>query len=180
MLYLDELETPIGLLGVVLNEEHAAVAIDWMDHEGRMLALLERHGTTSIGRRDAGDIATRLRRYFAGEVEAVEPIPVALAGTPFQVRVWEALRSVRAGRTMSYGALAAALGRPGAARAVGLANSQNPVSIVLPCHRIIGANGALTGYAGGLDRKRWLLDHEAEHARLAPPSLFRGQLPAAV
>lgn len=172
-LYLDELETPIGALGVVLDAEGATVTIDWMDHTGRMHALLERHGQASIERRSAGDVAGRLRQYFAGDLEAVEPIRVSLAGTPFQVRVWEALRGVRAGTTTSYGALASALGRPGAARAVGLANSQNPVSIVLPCHRVIGASGDLTGYAGGLDRKRWLLEHEGVHAGLAFAPLFR-------
>jgi methylated-DNA-[protein]-cysteine S-methyltransferase len=176
-LALDEMETPIGRLGIVLDADGAVVALDWMDHEGRMRAMLEKRGAAAIDRRSAGDIGGRLQRYFAGEIEVLDDVQVSLAGTPFQLRVWEALRNVRPGRTTSYGLLATALGQPTAARAVGLANSQNPVSIIVPCHRVIGSGGALTGYAGGLARKRWLLDHEARHSvhterdRSAPTSV---------
>jgi methylated-DNA-[protein]-cysteine S-methyltransferase len=106
------------------------------------------------------EATSQLDEYFAGERTAFE-LPLAPTGTPFQLRVWEALRDIPYGTTESYGALAARIGRPGAARAVGLANGRNPISIVVPCHRVIGSSGDLTGYGGGLDRKRVLLDLEA-------------------
>ena len=101
-----------------------------------------------------------LARFFAGDVEAIAPLAVRTNGTDFQRRVWAALRRIPAGRTTTYGELAATIGAPAASRAVGLANGANPIAIVVPCHRVIGANGTLTGYGGGLARKRWLLDHE--------------------
>ncbi len=101
----------------------------------------------------------QLDAYFAGDLRAFD-VPLAVAGTPFQRAVWDALMAIPYGRTLSYGELARRLGRPGAARAVGLANGRNPVSIIVPCHRVIGAGGALTGYGGGVERKRWLLAHE--------------------
>jgi methylated-DNA-[protein]-cysteine S-methyltransferase len=111
------------------------------------------------------DMRAQLREYFAGERESFD-LPLHMIGTPFQLRVWTALREIPSGTTMSYGALAASIGAPGAARAVGLANGQNPVSIIVPCHRVIGANGSLTGYGGGLTAKRWLLSHEASQRTL--------------
>jgi methylated-DNA-[protein]-cysteine S-methyltransferase len=101
-----------------------------------------------------------LSRYFAGEVTTIEVIPVATAGTAFQRDVWAALRKIPPGATLSYGALARAIGRPRSVRAVGLANGANPIGIIVPCHRVIGADGSLTGYGGGIERKRWLLAHE--------------------
>jgi methylated-DNA-[protein]-cysteine S-methyltransferase len=109
---------------------------------------------------DPAGATSVLRRYFAGDLRSLEEVDVDLHGTPFQRRVWLALRSVEAGTTKSYGQLAKEVGAPAAIRAVGAANGANPVAVVLPCHRIIGSNGRLTGYGGGLDRKRWLLDHE--------------------
>jgi methylated-DNA-[protein]-cysteine S-methyltransferase len=108
-------------------------------------------------------VRAQLAEYFAGRRRDFD-LPLAPAGTPFQQRVWQALRAIPYGRTESYGALAARLGQPGAGRAVGLANGQNPIAIVIPCHRVIGAGGALTGYGGGLERKRWLLALEASAA----------------
>lgn len=116
-------------------------------------------------RRDDGVFAVareQLQAYFAGHLRLFD-LPLAAGGTPFQQTVWRALREIPYGQTLSYGELAARIGQPGAARAVGLANGQNPLAIVVPCHRVIGARGALTGYAGGLARKRWLLTHEASH-----------------
>lgn len=101
----------------------------------------------------------QLDAYFAGRLTAFD-LPLNLKGTPFQQRVWSSLQTIPFGRTTSYGALAAALGQPTAMRAVGLANGRNPVSIIVPCHRVIGADGSLTGYGGGIERKRWLLAHE--------------------
>jgi methylated-DNA-[protein]-cysteine S-methyltransferase len=110
------------------------------------------------------EVRAQLEAYFAGRRRDFD-LPLAPAGTPFQRRVWQALREIPYGQTVSYGVLAARLGQPGAGRAVGLANGQNPISIVIPCHRVIGAGGALTGYGGGLERKRWLLALESGAAR---------------
>jgi methylated-DNA-[protein]-cysteine S-methyltransferase len=107
-----------------------------------------------------GELAARLDAYFAGELASLDAIDVELVGTPFQRAVWATLRGVRAGATTTYGALARALGRPSASRAVGAANGANPLWLIVPCHRVIGSDGALTGYAGGLQRKAWLLEHE--------------------
>lgn len=120
--------------------------------------------------RDPAGAVTVLRRYFAGALDALEEIDVELHGTPFQTRVWTALRGVRVGTTVSYMELARRVGSPTAVRAVGAANGANPVAVVLPCHRIIGANGSLTGYGGGLDRKRWLLEHEGVGRPLFAPA----------
>ena len=109
------------------------------------------------------DAAEQLHAYLAGQ-RTVFDLPVAVGGSDFRRRVWELLAEIPYGQTTSYGRIAAALGRPSASRAVGLANGRNPLPIVLPCHRVVGASGALTGYGGGLDRKRWLLDLERRHA----------------
>jgi methylated-DNA-[protein]-cysteine S-methyltransferase len=111
--------------------------------------------------------------YFAGDLSAIERLAVVTGGTDFQREVWAALRRIPAGRTLSYGALATQLGRPKAVRAVGLANGANPIGIVVPCHRVIGADGSLTGYGGGLERKRWLLAHEGAEAVKPRGELFR-------
>jgi methylated-DNA-[protein]-cysteine S-methyltransferase len=111
------------------------------------------------------DVRTQLGEYFAGERVEFD-LPLHPIGTAFQRRVWDALLTIPCGETTSYGAIALALGVPGAARAVGLANGQNPISIIVPCHRVIGADGSLTGYGGGLPAKQWLLSHEAEHAQV--------------
>jgi len=137
-------------------------ALDFTDFEPRMRTLLQRHyGTVTLtGGTVPEMIAAALDAYFAGDLTALDAVPVATGGTDFQRAVWAALRAIPAGTTTGYGALAAALGKPGAARAVGLANGSNPIGIVVPCHRVIGADGTLTGYAGGVERKEWLLKHE--------------------
>jgi len=101
-----------------------------------------------------------MRAYFKCDIAAIDGLPVETAGTPFQRSVWRALRRIRRGTTISYAELARWIGKPRAVRAAGLANGQNPISIVVPCHRVIGSNGTLTGYGGGLPRKKWLLEHE--------------------
>ena len=115
---------------------------------------------------DAGGAGSVLMRYFDGDLRSLDEIEVELHGTDFQQRVWTALRSVPAGSTASYSELARRVGAPAAVRAVGAANGSNPVAVVLPCHRIIGSNGSLTGYGGGLHRKRWLLNHEGVNRSL--------------
>jgi methylated-DNA-[protein]-cysteine S-methyltransferase len=109
-----------------------------------------------------------MERYFACDIGAIDGLPVIDFGTPFQQRCWKALRRVAAGTTRTYGDHARTIGRPAAARAVGAANGFNPISIVIPCHRLVGANGSLVHYGGGLERKRWLIDHEARHAGTHP------------
>lgn len=109
-------------------------------------------------------IARAFAAYFEGEIAILDGIEVEFSGTPFQNRVWSALRGIPPGRTFTYGAFAGQIGRPEAARAVGHANGANPLSIVVPCHRLVGAGGALVNYGGGLRRKRWLIDHESCHA----------------
>jgi methylated-DNA-[protein]-cysteine S-methyltransferase len=111
------------------------------------------------------DVREQLTEYFAGTRQSFD-LPLHPAGTSFQQTVWKALRQIPYGETTSYGRTAAAIGHPNGSRAVGLANGRNPISIVVPCHRVIGADGSLTGYGGGLPAKRWLLAHEAEHSGL--------------
>jgi methylated-DNA-[protein]-cysteine S-methyltransferase len=149
---------------LVTDGEGALRALDFADHEARCRRLLRRHyGDDALVDGSApAAIGAALARFFAGELEAIESVTVHTNGTAFQRRVWSALRAIPAGTTVSYGQLAATLGQPTASRAVGLANGANPIGIVVPCHRVIGSNGALTGYGGGLERKRWLLAHERE------------------
>ncbi len=169
---LDRRASPLGVLTIVSDETGRLRALDFDDCDARMQRLLGLHyGTVDLA--DAPSplpLRDALDRYFAGETGALQTVPVATGGTPFQRTVWSALRALPPGRTCSYGQLAAAIGRPGAGRAVGLANGTNPIAIVVPCHRVIGADGTLTGYAGGLWRKRWLLSHEApDQGLLAGP-----------
>lgn len=112
------------------------------------------------------EVLVQLSAYFAGEIERFN-LPVVLKGTPFQQRVWTALREIPYGETWSYRQLADRVGQPTASRAVGLANGKNPVSIVIPCHRVVGANGNLTGYGGGIERKKFLLDLERAGSGIA-------------
>jgi O-6-methylguanine DNA methyltransferase len=159
---MDRLSTPIGTLLLVSDEDGRVRALDFDDYEARMLRLLKTHyGDPTLAPGPAPAPARRaLDAYFASDLTALDDVPVATGGTPFQRMVWAALRRIPAGTTTSYGALAATIGRPSAMRAVGLAVGSNPVAIIVPCHRVIGADHSLTGYAGGLARKRWLLEHE--------------------
>jgi methylated-DNA-[protein]-cysteine S-methyltransferase len=156
------LETPIGTALLVTDAEGILRALDWEGHELRMRQLLRRqYGALVLeDARAPHDLRSALSGYFAGELDRLSTIRWRIAGTPFQRKVWTALTTILAGTTMSYGALAAQLGMPRAVRAVGHANGANPLSVVVPCHRLIGADGSLTGYGGGIERKRWLLQHE--------------------
>jgi methylated-DNA-[protein]-cysteine S-methyltransferase len=161
---IDRLATPIGELIVIADADGTLRTIDWTDHEARMKRLLDRTygrgGYTVTPRRDPGGLTTAMRRYFRGEIGVLKDLAVTTSGTPFQTSVWKALRRIKDGTTISYGELARRIGKPKAVRATGLANGQNPISIVVPCHRVIGSDGSLTGYGGGLHRKHWLLAHE--------------------
>lgn len=159
---LAELSTPIGTALLVTDTAGVLRALDFADYVARMQRLLRLHyGQVQL---QAGPLPTTLRgpltRYFDGELSALHSIAWRTAGTPFQRRVWRALTGIAPGTTTTYGSLAQTLGVPNAARAVGMANGSNPVGIVIPCHRVIGADGTLTGYGGGLHRKHWLLRHE--------------------
>lgn len=160
--YLDRLETPIGTALLVTDADGYLRALDWHDHEPRMRLLLRRqNGAFALDDGAAPDhVKSPLRAYFGGRLDSLAAIRWRVGGTPFQRAVWTALQAVPAGTTMSYGAFAARLNLPKAMRAVGHANGANPISVVVPCHRLIGADGSLTGYGGGLARKRWLLAHE--------------------
>ena len=163
----DSLATLIGQLIYVCDSEGRLRMVDWSDHEARALRLLGIHygkaGYTLTKQRDPFGLTARLAAYFTGDISIIDDIPTATAGTAFQREVWRALRAIPAGTTISYGELARRIGRPNAVRAVGLANGSNPIGVVVPCHRVIGANGSLTGYGGGLHRKEWLLAHERAH-----------------
>jgi len=161
---VDHIETPLGVFAAISNSRDQLVAAGFTEAHARMEELLERYATGGAGAlpRARGPSSARraIERYFAGEPEALDALRVAPAGSAFQGLVWRALRRIPHGATVSYGELARSIGRPSAARAVGMANRNNPISIVIPCHRVIGADGSLTGYAGGIERKRWLLAHE--------------------
>jgi methylated-DNA-[protein]-cysteine S-methyltransferase len=159
---VDRLSTPIGTALLVTDADGHLRALDWEDYEARMKELLRLHyGAVNLKpARAPRDMRTALADYFKGDLDRLETIRWRVAGTPFQQKVWRALSKIPAGTTMSYGALAAKIKMPSAVRAVGHANGSNPISVVLPCHRLIGANGSLVKYGGGLQRKRWLLQHE--------------------
>jgi len=169
-LFIDRINTPIGELLLVADGAGKLRAIDWADHEERMLRLLRLHygkdGFILEPTRNPHGLSDAMKRYFAGDLSAIDDIPVATGGTPFQRSVWKELRKIPTGSAISYGKLAEQIARPKAVRAVGLANGSNPVGIVVPCHRVIGSDGSLTGYGGGVERKRWLLDHEQKHKTL--------------
>ncbi len=162
--FVEHIETPTGRMRIVTDSERRLRAADWDDHEPRMRKLLQRqYGAGSVEQRELlrpSMAAQALLAYFDGDLSAVNDLPTETNGTAFQRAVWQVLRKIPAGRTISYGALAAQIGNPKAVRAVGLANGSNPIAIVVPCHRVIGANASLTGYGAGLHRKRWLLAHE--------------------
>ena len=159
---IDRLTTPIGTALLIVDADGALRALDWEDHEPRMRQLLRRqYGAVALkAARAPRELKAALSAYFKGDLASLKTIKWRIAGTPFQRQVWTALPKIPAGTTKSYGALAAQLGMPRAMRAVGHANGSNPISVVLPCHRLIGADGALVKYGGGLARKRWLLEHE--------------------
>ena len=159
---LDRLPTPIGTALLVTDADGVLRALDWEEYEPRMRDLLRlQHGAVNLKEaRAPTETRAPLTAYFKGDLDRLGTIAWRVGGTPFQRKVWTALPSIPAGTTMSYGALAAKLGAPNAMRAVGHANGSNPISVVIPCHRLIAVNGALVKYGSGLARKRWLLAHE--------------------
>ena len=163
--FIERPATPIGELLLLTDQAGRVRVLDFGDYDDRMRRLLRLHYGEAGYRVEDAPTATAahlaLKAYFAGDLTAIDALEVETGGTPFQRQVWAALRTIPVGTTVSYGDLAGQIGRPTAVRAVGLANGANPIGVIVPCHRVIGADGSLTGYGGGLPRKRWLLEHEA-------------------
>jgi methylated-DNA-[protein]-cysteine S-methyltransferase len=171
-----DFESPIGrLTAAVYHQRLCALSFPERWPVERVRLEKRFRGVELRGASDPAGVVSRLREYFAGALDALAEIPVDPGGTVFQQSVWSALRRIPPGRTVAYRDLAHSIGVPAAVRAVGAANGANPIAIVIPCHRAIGADGSLTGYAGGLERKRWLLSHEGNQLRLECASLRRGE-----
>ena len=171
--FIEHVPTPIGTMVLLTDSAERVRALDWDDHLPRMVRLLRRQysrpdiALEQYRDRSRPSVArAALEAYMAGDVAAIDDVEVEAGGTAFQRSVWAALRRIPAGQTTSYGALASTIDRPRAMRAVGLANGSNPIGIIVPCHRVIGASGTLTGYGGGLARKQWLLEHEGAIGRV--------------
>jgi methylated-DNA-[protein]-cysteine S-methyltransferase len=163
ILQIERVPTAVGTMLLVTDADERLRALDFEDYEARMHRLLRLHYGADVvleARRAPSPARAAVEAYMAGDLTVLDGLTVETGGTAFQREVWKALREIPVGETTSYGALAAKIGRPAAVRAVGLANGANPVGVVVPCHRVIGKDASLTGYAGGLERKRWLLQHE--------------------
>ncbi|MBW4564134.1 MAG: methylated-DNA--[protein]-cysteine S-methyltransferase [Mojavia pulchra JT2-VF2] len=160
-LLFDKISSEVGTILIVSDGEKLC-ALDFADYEQRMSKLLQRrYGNFYFQNvKNPQGFSSKIQAYFQGDRTSLNNIPVSTGGTAFQQQVWLALQTIAWGTVISYGELAKRIGKSTAYRAVGMANSLNPVAIALPCHRVVGANAALTGYAGGLERKRWLLAHE--------------------
>ncbi|BAB76689.1 methylated-DNA--[protein]-cysteine S-methyltransferase [Anabaena sp. FACHB-709] len=160
-LLIDKISSEIGTI-LIVSDGKSLCALDFEDYQPRMLKLLQkRYGSCDFQEvENPQGFSSLIQAYLQGDRHSLKNLPIETGGTPFQQQVWLALQTIPWGTTISYGELAAKINKPTAYRAVGLANSFNPIAIVLPCHRVIGANNLLTGYAGGLERKRWLLHHE--------------------
>jgi methylated-DNA-[protein]-cysteine S-methyltransferase len=173
---LSRIPTPVGDMLIAVDDQDRLRVLDWDSHRERMERLIERYygpgAVTLVEAEPDHPVGRKLMAYVAGDLGAIDDIPTKTTGTAFQRRVWAALREIPTGETWSYGQLAAHVGEPGAARAVGLANGSNPIGVVVPCHRVIGANGTLTGYGGGIERKRWLLQHEGAAFKDSEPLLL--------
>ncbi len=166
ILTLDRVETPIGTALVVSDERAVLRAFNWTDYEAQMQAWIAKRYPKAKRQDGRSPLRSAFDAYFAGQLQAFEDMAWIGDGTTFQRQVWQALCTIPVGETLSYAGLAQRIGRPTAMRAVGLANGSNPVALVVPCHRVIGSSGALTGYGGGLHRKRWLLQHEGAYAKV--------------
>jgi methylated-DNA-[protein]-cysteine S-methyltransferase len=156
----------IGPIHMVADGD-TLLALEFGDVEHRLMPMLRsRYGKEPMCEPvdDLGEITSAIHAYFDGDLKALDAIDIDGGGTDFQKLAWQALRTIPPGDIRTYGQMAAALGRPNAARAIGMANALNPLSLVVPCHRLVGSDGALTGYGGGIERKRWLLDHERRHS----------------
>jgi methylated-DNA-[protein]-cysteine S-methyltransferase len=172
-IFSSRIETPVGPM-VLLARDGVLLLLEFEDATVRVAREMKlRFGTLDHQHTDDPfGLSSRLKDYFAGDLSAIEGIETDGGGTEFQRRVWAELKRIPCGVTISYGDLAKRLGDKNLMRAVGLANGRNPISIVVPCHRVIGADGSLTGYGGGIERKKWLLAHEGVRLRPEQASLF--------
>ena len=175
---LETVATPLGRMLLVTDEAGNARAAEWEDCQERMLRpprLDYGIDFTQLERRTAPSaVRQALEAYFGGRIEAIAGVRARTGGTRFQRDVWTALRDIPAGHTITYATLASRIGKPKAARAAGTANGANPISVIVPCHRVVGSDGSLTGYGGGIERKRWLLAHEGalpDQSRRSPGSI---------
>lgn len=180
VLWRSLIESPVGpMLALASEEALCALEFSTTARLPRLRTRLARWFGNPDVRDGANAVIVRtehwLDEYFSGQSADISSLTLDMRGAPFELQVWEALRRIPAGTTTSYGSIARELGTPGAARAVGMANGANPIAIIVPCHRVIGANGTLTGYGGGLPKKTWLLQHEQRWAQ--PPETNRAQLP---
>jgi methylated-DNA-[protein]-cysteine S-methyltransferase len=171
--FSERFNTPTGWMHIVTDDEQRLRASDWENMGDRMLQWLRlqygENGFRLEAARTPSQARLALESYFEGQIAALDAVRTLARGTDFQRLVWSALREIPAGSTLSYGKLAARIGRPAAVRAVGAANGANPIPVVVPCHRVIGADASLTGFGGGLERKHWLLTHERTHASSPAP-----------
>lgn len=161
-LLLDRMETPVGEAHIITDEDGILRGFDWHQDSERLRRLMKKYypKVPVVNGKAPAAMRKALENYFAGDIHAIDGMPWRSAGTDFQRTVWRALCDIPVGETISYGELARRIGNPKAVRAVGLANGANPNGLIAPCHRVIGANGTLTGYGGGMHRKKWLLTHE--------------------
>lgn len=178
-LRLDHYSSPLSPLLIVTDDQGQLRAMEFADLESRMTRLLRQHyGEYTLKKMPATrSLIEALDAYFEGDLDAIDQIPTATGGSAFQKAVWKALRAIPAGSTTSYSQLATSIGRSGSARAVGAANGANPIPVVVPCHRVIGADGSLTGFASGLPRKKWLLKHEARKDIFNSSGIFQSAAP---
>jgi methylated-DNA-[protein]-cysteine S-methyltransferase len=160
-LLIDRIESPMGTMVLITNHDRLC-AIDFADCEPRTIGLLHKRYQSFelVETIDPQGFSSKLRAYLAGDYPSLHDLPIDSGGTDFQQLVWQELCKIPVGKTATYGEIATRLGKPTASRAVGMANSLNPIAIAIPCHRVIGSKAKLTGYAGGLERKQWLLQHE--------------------
>jgi methylated-DNA-[protein]-cysteine S-methyltransferase len=158
---LSQFDSPVGRI-VVAVADPGVLALEFAEDDAQVRSRLARAtpGATFGSGPRADEVIATLRAYFEGDVHAIDELPVQAHGTAFQKKVWAALRTIPAGKTVSYRHIAEAIGAPSAVRAVGAANGQNPIALIVPCHRVIASDGTLCGYGGGLWRKEWLLRHE--------------------
>ncbi|WP_135080994.1 methylated-DNA--[protein]-cysteine S-methyltransferase [Terasakiella sp. SH-1] len=163
-LYSETFPSPCGELSIVFNEQETLLHLDFPDQGTRQEKLLtKRFGRFEMSKGESHLIKTQILAYLTGDLTALDEIPCQTEGTDFQKQVWHALKAIPCGQTWSYKQLAQHINNPKAIRAVARANALNPISLIYPCHRVIGSNGTLTGYAGGLKRKEWLLRHEGAY-----------------
>lgn len=165
VLISEVVKTPLGDFNLITDKNGILWAADFIACELRMRRLLDNRLGCKWYQLSSGSMPNTIKSavvaYFDGDIRAIDTIQFAGSGTTFQRSVWNAVRAIAPGSPVTYGDLASKLGQAGSARAVGLANAANPFCIIVPCHRVVGVNGALTGYSGGIERKRWLLDHES-------------------